>query len=175
VIAEDVRHQQFVRRYLYRLGFEAHDIRFDKLPAGAGSGEQWVRLRYPVAVKAYRERSPKARTALIVVIDADTESTAERSKRLSDALKELALPDRTTRERIVHFIPKRHIETWIACLNGSPADEEQSYKKRGANLDGAIIDAARAFFEWSRPNANVPVQCIPSIRSAIVEAGRLTA
>jgi hypothetical protein len=36
VLAEDARQQSLVRRYLYRLGYESHDIRFEKLPAGKG-------------------------------------------------------------------------------------------------------------------------------------------
>ena len=175
VLAEDVRHQAFVRRYLYRLGFGPHDIRFEKLPSGAGSGEQWVRLRYAQAVKAHRERCAKAKTALIVVIDADTESTVERSKRLSDALRESAVSDRFAKEQIVHFIPKRHIETWILCLNGSRVDEEKDYKRLITEPESLIRSAAQTFFDWSRPNVAVPAHCIPSIRKAIDEAERLSA
>ena len=57
VLAEDQRHQRFVRRYVERLGYTIHDVRFESLPAGRGCGEQWVREHYTAAVKAYRWRS----------------------------------------------------------------------------------------------------------------------
>jgi hypothetical protein len=71
VLVEDERQQRFVRRYLYRVGYSTHDIRFDPLPAGRGSGAQWVLNRYTEAVMAYRSRSARAMTALVVAIDAD--------------------------------------------------------------------------------------------------------
>ena len=69
VLVEDNRHQQLVFRYLRRSGLEPHAMRF-VLPS-SGSGEQWVRERFPVEVTAYRRRSTRAETKLIVVIDAD--------------------------------------------------------------------------------------------------------
>ncbi|MSV31837.1 MAG: hypothetical protein EXQ57_04885 [Bryobacterales bacterium] len=175
VLAEDSRHQEFVRRYLHRRGFREHHIYFEKLPSGTGSGEQWVRTRYARLVAVYRQRSARATTALIVVIDADTETVADRSKRLSDALSEAGAAGRAVHEQIVLFIPKRHIETWILCLNGTVVDEIQKYKNELAGSGGSIQTAAVAFFEWGRPNTAIPAHCIPSLSTAIAEAARLTA
>lgn len=54
ILVEDERHRQFVFRYLRRCGVEQHAMRFAPYPAGAGSGEQFVRERFTTEVKAYR-------------------------------------------------------------------------------------------------------------------------
>ena len=64
VLAEDIRHQSFVRRYLYQLDYKTHDIRFESLPSGRGCGEQWVRQRYANAVAALNCRALGARGGL---------------------------------------------------------------------------------------------------------------
>ncbi len=72
VLVEDERQQRFVRSYLQQLNFTPHDIRLEPLSSGRGSGEAWVRMQYAPAVKAYRARSARAQTSLVVAIDADT-------------------------------------------------------------------------------------------------------
>jgi hypothetical protein len=79
VLAQDRPHQRFVQRYLERLGYSRHEIRFRDLPAGRGCGEQWVRERYADSVGAYRERLARAQTALIVAIDANGGDIQRRS------------------------------------------------------------------------------------------------
>jgi hypothetical protein len=135
------------------------------LPSGRGSGEQWVRKRYATAVNAFRQRSTRATTWLIVAIDADTGTVDRRLRQLSDATP------RAEDEAIAHLIPKRHIETWILCLCGEEVDEETDY--HGREVDGQIKTAASSLFDWSRPNAAPPASCIPSLRVAIPEVQRL--
>lgn len=84
VLVEDIRHQQFVWRYLRRCGLEQHAIRLVSYPAAEGSGEQWVREQFGIDVKAYRLRRAHAETALIVIIDADALSVQERLMPTSD-------------------------------------------------------------------------------------------
>jgi len=122
ILAEDARQQLFVRRCLYRAGYERHVIDPEVLPKGTGgAGEQWVRLRYPAAVAKFRKRATKAKTALIVVIDADTDEVIRRDRQLKEALVNGRCQDD---EAIVHLIPKRNIETWILHLNDKDVDEE---------------------------------------------------
>ena len=172
VLAEDARHQQFVRQYLYQLRYSRHDIRFEPLPSGRGCGEQWVRKRYVETINAYRARAARARTALIVAIDADTQEVNWRLRQLQDALERNALPPRTVSESIVHLIPKRNVETWILCLNGGSVDEVTDYHHEHG-IEQLIMAAAAAFHEWSRPNVAPPSNCIPSLRAAIPEVRRL--
>ena len=172
VLAEDGRHEGFVRRYLYRLGYSRHDIRFEPLPSGRGCGEQWVRARYAAEVKEYRARSACAKTALVVAVDADTGDVNRRLFQLSDALIQAQLASRAGGELIAHLIPKRSIETWILCLNDRHVDEDTDYSQE-AGIDRQIPSAAIAFFEWSRANVTPPGHCIPSLRLAIPEVRRL--
>ena len=172
VLAEDQRHQRLVRRYLSRLGHERHEIRFEPLPSARGCGEQWVRERYAQAVRAYRERSQRAKTALIVAIDADTGEVSRRVSQLREALDQRGLAARTDVEVIVHLIPKRNVETWILCLNDRSVDEITDYSGEGG-IDGLIPRAAVTFFEWSRPNAAPPTHCVDSLLAAIPEVRRL--
>lgn len=169
VLGEDARHQSFVRRYLYRLGYGLHQIRFLELPGDRGCGEKWVREHYASEVRKCRTRSARARTALIVVIDADISDLARRARQLHDALDEL--PARMEHEAIVHFIPKRNVETWILCLSDILVDEITDYSRRD-DIDPLIPAAAETFFKWARVNVT-PSDCIPSLLAAIPEARRL--
>src|SRR5580700_8054712 len=139
VLAEDENHQLFADRFLKRLGYGQHQIFLERVPNGAGSGEKWVRDNYRRAVLDYHRRSAKAATALLVVIDADDHETMRRQHQLEEAL-DVA---RTGEERIVHFIPKRNIETWILCLDGQVVNELEDYSTdRG--IEERIGPAARA-------------------------------
>jgi len=161
VLAEDQRHQRFVRRYLYRLGYKNHDIREEPLPNGRGSGEQWVRDRYTRAVATYRGRHPQ--TALVVIIDADTRSVQERLRQLPG--------NRSADESIAILIPKRHIETWILCLNGERVDEETDYHSR--QVDHLIKYTAATLWSWTRDEAAPPLHCTESLRTAFPELRRI--
>ena len=113
VLVEDSRHQQFVFRYLRQCGLESHMMRLVAYPAGAGSGEHWVRKQFALEVQAYRRRRAHAGTALIVVIDADNLSVQDRLAQLDHAMDEAkADPIRPDAEQIARLVPKRNIETW---------------------------------------------------------------
>jgi hypothetical protein len=166
VLVEDERQQRFVRRYLYRLGFSTHDIRFEPVPSGRGSGAQWVLTRYARAVQAYRNRSARAQTALAVAIDADNGSVDRRRQQFHDRAA------RINGDKIAHLIPKWSIQTWVLCLSGESVDEDQSYR-RAPGIDERISGAAETFFDWSRPNAMLPPHRTPSLQDAIPEVRRL--
>jgi hypothetical protein len=161
-----------VRKYLYKLRYRPHDIRFLSVPGGRGSGEQWVRGQYSAEVKEYRRRSARAGTALIVAIDADAGEVERRLRQLREALDQAGLAARTVGEAIVHLIPKRNVETWILCLCGRSVDEITDYS-REAYVDGLIAMAALKFFELSRANATPLQECVPSLSAAIPEVRRL--
>jgi hypothetical protein len=165
VLAEDRRHQNFVRRYLKRRRYDG-EIRLENVPSGRGCGEQWVRENYARAVGAYRARSSRAKTALIVIVDADTSEVSWRVRQLKEALGN---NERKSAEAIVHFIPKRNIETWILHLSGEQVDEEADHRNR--DVDAMITAAAAVFHEWT---AQPPASCLPSLSAALQEAKRLT-
>lgn len=172
ILAEDQRQATLARAYLKRRNFGVHDIYVEPMSSGRGSGEQWVRERYAKAVGAFRWRSTRAATALVVMIDADNETVERRSQQLREALETAHMDQRADAEKIAHLIPKRAVETWILCLNGTAVDEVTDYKAR-RGIDQGIRPAADVFFDWTRANAVVPGHCVPSLRSAIPEARRI--
>ncbi|MEO7652002.1 MAG: hypothetical protein ABIZ80_16180 [Bryobacteraceae bacterium] len=131
-----------------------------------------MRDRYAQEVTAYRQRSSRANTVLVVAIDADTNDVSLRVRQLRDALSQKGLSPRAVGEAIAHLIPKRNIETWIVCLNGRKVDESADYRHE-PGMDQQVDDAAGVFHAWTRPNATVPQHCVPSLLSAIPEAKRL--
>ena len=165
VLAEDSRQQDFVRAFLQRVGFRVRQIRFEPLAQG-GSGEQWVRRQYPNVVEAYRQRASSAKTAAVIITDADLHTVEDRLKQLTQALPQ-------KEERIAHLIPKHSIETWILCLTGESVDEDTPYKKARPGEPFKTQPAAIAFFEWSRANAEIPHHCVPSLRRACFEIRRV--
>jgi hypothetical protein len=169
VLAEDERQQRLIYRYLDRFKLQ-RVTRFEPPPSGRGSGEQWVRERYPDSVRAFRRRH--ADTALIVMIDADTGDVSRRTRQLESALSGGGLSPRTAEEKIVHLIPKRSIETWILNLSGQPVQEETDFR-HAPRADDLIVSAAQTLFEWTRPNVAIPAFCVPSLQFAIPEITRL--
>jgi hypothetical protein len=171
VLVEDNRQQQIIRRYLRRIGLESHAMRF-RLPR-SGSGEQWVREQFSAEVAAYRQRNASARTTLIIIIDADTSTLRGRLAQLDGKLQEAGIEPIREREQIARLIPRRNIETWILCLNAIEVDEEIDYKRTRNDWSEHIRTAAEALYDWSRPNAQVPDACVPSLQAGLSELHRL--
>ena len=92
---------------------------------------------------------------------------------LAQALTDGGENARRNDEAIALMIPRRHIETWILCLNGETVDETISYRQR-EDIDGKkISEAASKLFDWSRNNYVLPENCIDSLRRAIPELRRV--
>ena len=88
VLAEDRMSQDFIRRYLPRLNYSTHDIRFEPVPAGRnGAGEQWVRDRHIPFLAGYRRRATKALTIALIVVDADTNTVEQLLNQFAKALQ----------------------------------------------------------------------------------------
>jgi len=149
-------------------------MRFVASPAGAGSGEQWVRERFAVEVEAFRGRRAHAGTALIVVIDADAISVQERlaqlDRKLDEAQADRIRPDA---EQVARLVPKRNVETWILCLNEIVVDEENDYKRTRSDWTTLIRSGIETLYSWTRPNAQLPASCVLSLRLGVAELRRL--
>ena len=131
-----------------------------------------MRERYVAEIKTCRRRSTRTKSVLIVVLDADKGYVDRRTRQLREALMQAGLDEREQGEAIVHFIPKRSVETWVLCLSGRPVDELMDYSGE-SGVDELIASAAVTFFDWSRPNATPPAHCVPSLSAAIPEVRRL--
>jgi len=128
ILCEDKLQDVFVSRFLKKCGVGNRLYDVIDYPAGKGSGEQHVRERYAKELKAIRSRP--ASTVLIVVIDADDKTVQARHNTLDSEAKSASLEVRQNGEQIVHVIPKRHIETWLAYLDGNHVNESDEYKPR---------------------------------------------
>src|SRR5204863_5746505 len=117
----------------------------------------------------HRERSPSRKGFLIVLLDADKGDILRRTKQLADELQAADLQARTADEPIVHLIPRRNIETWILYLNGHDVNEDATYSDDNSQIEPAAVK----FYELTRPNAQIPTNCLPSFPAALPEAPRL--
>ncbi|MDM8550271.1 hypothetical protein QUF72_09345 [Desulfobacterales bacterium HSG2] len=126
VLCEDRAHEVFVKRFLKRWGVKSRSIRVTPYPNGKGSGKKHVEDNISPEAKALRRRH--ASTILLVVQDAD-ELTVDRTRSSLDAK---ILPPRRDDEPIAFIIPKWHIQTWIAYLDGENIDEgdKEAYERR---------------------------------------------
>ena len=170
ILAEDPEQQNLVRRYLERCGHDA-PFRLVALPAksSGGSGEKYVRDQYPVQVRACRSSlGRKASAILLVIVDADMETTEFRAAQLSQALKDADEEERADLEPIVVLIPKRHVETWIRGLLGERVDEVTDYKEPKPTFN-EILTAATTLHRWTRRNAVPGVTCPPSLTESLPE------
>lgn len=130
VLCEDRRQSRLVYRFLLRLGILRHQIAIQIAPSGRGAAEQWVREKYVGEVSECRRRIKSgAKTALVVLLDADTQEVKKRFDALAQFLVDKQQPKLDEkRERVARLIPKRNVETWILSLNQENVDEVQDYK-----------------------------------------------
>ncbi len=107
------------------------------------------------------------------MIDADAGSTHNRRLQFARALRAAGEAQLSTGDPIVNLIAKRNVETWILCLNGNIVDELADYRRDRRVTPSAIKEAASSLYEWTRPNAAVPVACVPSLRECLPEFERV--
>jgi hypothetical protein len=169
ILCEDLQQLVFARRFLIKIGGERVVPRVVALPSGKGSGEQYVRERYLQEVKAYRSKSSHLNICLVVLLDADLTTIADRFQQLETALEEASEEKRQDGEKIAIFIPKRNIETWIHYLQGESVDEETAYPKlaREGDCKSAVeilVDRCKMGLEETAP---------PSLKMACQELQRI--
>ncbi len=173
VLVEDYRTAQFTRSVCRQFGIPSHDVTFEPIPVGRGSGKQWVTQQYPELVRKQRSKSYQPNIATLVVTDVDELTSTVRRAQLAESLKLNAIDARTPNERIVLWLPKWHIETWIKHFSGDAVDEDTKYSHSvSADKERA---AALKFFEEFKQFQLEPAQLttLPSLRDAYMETTRL--
>lgn len=170
-LCEDSEHKQFAYRAFRKLDYHRRELRHSASPPGRGAAEQWVRERYATEVKAHRRRVSYQRVGLVVVIDADRNTVQKRAQQLVDELAHADQPRRETDERIAHWIPRRHIETWVAFLRDHTVDEEMDCKSLVKSDD--YRPAAESFVQMYREPAQRPAELLESLALALGETDRL--
>ncbi len=128
ILCEDIQLRCFIRRFLIRKGWQRRQIREIPIP-DSGGGVTWVREKFPDELEAYRSRNTRAETCLIVGIDADHDSVADRIEMLRRDCSAKDIPFRRENERVAFVIPKRNIETWLAYLRSEQVNETDAYPK----------------------------------------------
>lgn len=132
LLCEDEQSACFARRFLKELGYKAWQLREEKPPPGKGSGEQWVRERMPIELRAMRDAQSKA---LIVMTDADAMGAQARLETLRKKCLDEGVEWRRAGESVLLMIPARNIETWLAYLRGETVNEDDTYPKYAAESD----------------------------------------
>lgn len=123
LLCEDKQHEAFARRFLKAMGWETRAMRVEKAPGGRGAGEQFVRERFSLELKAHRSRPVSQ--ALVVVIDGDQQGVAERLHQLNQVCRDAGVAERADEERVAIIVPTWNIETWLAYLDGEPVEESR--------------------------------------------------
>ena len=166
VLCEGSSDATFVKHFLKRRGFDKRQITVRQYPEGDGCGEQFVRTRYPKLLQEVRHRQNRG---LIVMLDADVKTTADRRRELNDACIKAGVPVRKQGEPILLAIPKRNSETWYKYLHGATVSEcEDKEFKKSNNHDFAKTSAER-LDEWCFKKQKLPTQTLPSLREACEE------
>lgn len=126
----------------------------------AGGGAAWVLNEFPKELDACRRRHTRANTLLIVIIDADNNSVAQRLGQLQEK-KEVEQDD-----PLVVLIPRRHGETWIRSALGQVVNENDDYtnpEPRKSEIRGA----ADQIHGWARNNPAPGHTCVDSLRHSL--------
>lgn len=172
ILCEDTQQDVFVRQWLESKGLNSRKFRVLKNPLGRGSGEQFVRSRYPIEVEELRRvgtYSPVG-LSLIVMIDADLFTVQQRHDELDRKLEEALLNPRGNDERIAILVPKRNVETWIHYMSGPTVNETDIYPKLGKPNDCKVY--VKGFIE--RPLTPEQLNVAPtSLHLAVDEMSRV--
>lgn len=164
ILAEDIQHQVFLRKFLIKIGFHPRKFRLVPPLAGAGSGEQFVREHYSEELRIHRRKANHKAVRLVIVTDADTRSVDERLRQLSTALVAAGEPDRASDEAVAIFVPRRNVETWIAYLGVRGVDETTIYPKlaREGECQPAVD---RLTVIYRSPPTTAPIRSVGPSRS----------
>jgi hypothetical protein len=168
ILCEDLLHEVFARAFLYRRGFNRHDLRFVKAPTGHGDAKQCVRERLPIEIEALRRFA--GGRAVICLTDADNRTLDERRKTLDDCCHAQGIQPRQHGEPVFFLIPKWEIENWLVYLRDGFCDEElNTYDKyRGRESDiYSLVEKLADMCESQRLEKSPP----PSLVAACREYG----
>ncbi|WP_419942087.1 hypothetical protein [Candidatus Palauibacter sp.] len=168
LLCEDRQTDLFVRRFLGHRNFRGRDITTCKLAAGGGFGEHLVRKQFPGQLKAIRGRQE---AFLVVVIDADTGTTAARRCQLSEECTKCGIAGPGAVDRVVVVVPRRNIETWFKYLGGDEVDETIRYPKLQRERD--CRPHADKLHEMCHEAQKLVKPAPPSIREACGEYPKL--
>lgn len=168
VLCEGSADERFVRRFLALRGYDLRKVYTRKYPAGRGCGEQFVRENFPKELIELRRRRARA---LIVLIDGDGKSIAQRKAELDAACKAADIPVRKADEAALIAVPQRNIESWFVYLEGGAWSETKDYAKR--KRDDLARASANKLHELCFRRQALPQPAPASLQEACMEWRRL--
>lgn len=170
VLCEDKQSRTLLYQYLkHQRGFARVVVR--PLPAGLGCGSQYVREHFVEEVR--KQRDKRVASVLVVHIDADDRSVAERTRELAAALTGGGEPPRGQGEPIALVIPCWETENWLHhYLGRADVVEAQRYPKFRDDEARAAQPTVAALVRLVDGLAAAPA-ALPSIAEAVIELRRL--
>ncbi len=173
IVCEDTQQEVFIRYWLENKGLNPRKLRVVKHSLGQGSGEQFVRDRYPIEVGEMRRVGTHRPIglSLAIMIDADTATVQDRHEALNATLVQAGQPLRESTEKIAILVPKRNIETWIHYLQGTDVNETDSYRKLNKPSD---CKEDVIHFVATRDDSILKTSAPDSLKLALVEMIRIT-
>lgn len=162
----------FVRSYMRRCRLSTNEpwlISRIASELARGGNVNLVLREFPRQLNASRRRQARAKTLLIVVIDADDRSVDERYGDLNKALKGADLELIGSLDPTVVLIPRRHIETWIRAATHPDANETDDYKFPSPTKEEEVREAAHRIHGWAHDDPRPDESCLPSLERAFPE------
>ena len=129
ILCEDTQQAAFARRFLEFYGVHRRELRSLVCPPGSEAASKWVVDTFPKELSEYRRRRNSQQLALIIMIDADSETAARRQAWLEQACGDAKVPGRAPDETVLYLVPRRNIETWFAFLRGEAVNEIDPYPR----------------------------------------------
>jgi hypothetical protein len=172
LLCEDETHERLAKAYMKECGHKnlerlVRTFVASRLQQGGNVG--WVKTEFPRQLRACRQRHKKAKTLLVVLVDADNLTVEDRRRQLFDKIESEGLEELGQNDPAALLIPKRHVETWIRALLGESVSEDQVCKTHQKPTREEMRLAAKTLFEWSRPNATPGPTCVASLKAALPE------
>jgi hypothetical protein len=170
LLCEDKQAQTLLYRYLkHERGFARVHVR--PLPAGLGCGSQYVRERFADEVR--KQRDPAVATVLVVHIDADNHSVADRKRQLAAELVRRGEPPRRDEEPIALVVPRWETENWLHHYLGRVGvSEAETYAKFKDDEARAAMPTVAALVRIVDGHAVAPDN-LPALAEAAIELRRL--
>jgi hypothetical protein len=162
----------FMAYYDWSLSRTRRVVRRSNYPKGRrGAGEKHVRDAYAKELQAYR-KNPQGRM-LVAVIDADSGTVDAHHRELDyEARQDSIGGPRKMGEAVIHVVPKRSIETWIAYFSGEQADEERTFRDKYRGKRDKIRDAAKKLAHCCKADQACDSQAPDSLQQALKEFQR---
>ena len=171
VLYEGWRDRKFIQAYLKQGGYKG-SVQYEACAKEyKDGGEKTVRGRYAAEVayiRNYVAKNSSATRWLLVHIDADVRTVAERYKQLNDLLPREKR--RSDKDPVCTLVPKRNTETWVYHLTRADkaVTEVEDYKYKVSDDD---VTAAGRLLAENDPSINP--NCPPSLIAGHDELKRL--